>query len=356
MKITKISGFGNYGQIIENADFDHMSDEEWFEIGRSHLKKLITIFKNPKITKDQWYERITQLGPLKANLRAHFKKKYGKDINALDASTWAGIDDEDRYYIESKKYMLEKTEGGKYLTRVYGAKDKDGNLQGVFSSGDVHWHSNESGILTFTPEVSLLGGEYMEGSATGFVQTVDYYESLSESFRSELDEMIIVHRYKLGSMNEEEYQNPKFRTHVKLGFCPEDGSEVPLVITSPGGIRGLHYSVNTVYQIKGMSLEDSEKIFKILEEGIFKKEYVYDHYYQNNNDFLMFDNSVTLHRRLGGSEKRKAYRLQYDPGNLLKEAWLPYHQKEFIDAYIDRSIELQNLLQLKDFKLPKKLI
>lgn len=355
MKIKKISGFGNYGQIIEDADFDNMTNDEWFEIGRLHLKNLVTIFKNPKITKDQWYERITQFGPLKANLRAHFKRKYGRDINALDPSTWEGIDDEDRYYIESKKYMLEKTEGGKYLTRVYGAKDENGNLKGVFSSGDVYWHSNESGVLTFTPEVSLIGGEFMIGSATGFVQTADYYESLSESFRSELDDMVIIHRYKLGSMNDEEHWNPKFRTHVKLGFCPVDGSEVPLVITSPGGVKGLHYSVNTVYQIKGMTLEDSQKVFKILEDGIFTNDYVYDHRYENDSDFLMFDNSVTLHRRLGGSEKRKAFRVQYEPSNLIENPWNPYHQKEFADAYVDRSEELQNLLKLKDFKIPKKL-
>jgi len=354
MKISKLPGFGNYGQIIENADFNNMSEEEWFDIGKLHLKNLVTVFKNPIITKDQWYDRVTQFGPLKANMRAYFKKKYGKNLDALDSSTWEGVDEEDRYYIESKKHMLEATEGGKYLTRVYGQKDAQGNLLGVFSSGDVNWHSNESGTLTFAPEVSLLGSEDMLGSATGFIQTADYYESLTEGFRSELNEMILIHRYKLGFMNEEEIWNPKFRTHIKLGFCPEEGAEVPMVITSPGGIKGLHYSVNTAYQIKGATKKESDRIFQQIEKELFVDKYIYDHYYTNNGDFLLFDNSITLHRRIGGSSGRKAYRVQYDPSNLLDTPWYPYSQKEYLDAYIDRTYELIEILNLKDFKLPKR--
>lgn len=354
MKISKLSGFGNYGIFVDDLDFDHVTEEEWLELGKMHLKNLVTIIRNPKGTTDQWYDNILKFGPLKANMRAYFKKKYGRNLDALDPSTWEGIDEEDRYYIESKKFMLEQTEGGKYLTRVYGGSDDQGNLQGLFSSGEVHWHSNESGTLTFSPEVSLKGGEHMVGSATGFVQTADYYESLSESFRSELDEMIIIHRYKLGFINEEEIWNPKFRTHVKLGFCPEDGSEVPLILTSPGGTKGLHYCVNTAYQIKGMTLEESEKVFKKIENEVFVDKYIHDHYYQNDNDILLFDNSITLHRRLGGDRKRKAYRVQYDPSKLLDDAWYPYHQPEYLDAYIDRTQELVKLLDLKGFKCPVK--
>lgn len=45
MKITKIPGFGNYGQYIDNVDFTTLTDEEWLEIGRLHLKNLLTIFR-----------------------------------------------------------------------------------------------------------------------------------------------------------------------------------------------------------------------------------------------------------------------------------------------------------------------
>ena len=43
MKISKIPGFGNYGQIVDGADFDHITDEEWIDIGKKHLKNFVTV-------------------------------------------------------------------------------------------------------------------------------------------------------------------------------------------------------------------------------------------------------------------------------------------------------------------------
>jgi len=352
MKISKIPGFGNYGQIVDGADFDHITDEEWIDIGKKHLKNFVTVFRNPKITLDQWHSRFPKFGPLKANMRAYFMKKYGRNPDALKPETWQDLDLEDQLYFKSKQHMLEKTEGGNFLFRIYGAKDSEGNLLGAFSTGDVGWHSNESGTLTFAPEVTLIGGEHMIGSATGFVQTADYYESLSESFRSELDEMVIIHKYLEGKINDAEMDDMAFRTHVKLGFCPVEGNEVPLVITSPGGIKGLHYTVNSADSIKGMSKQESERVFAEIDKGLFTDHYIWDHHYQHNNDFLMFDNSITLHRRLKGDHTRKAYHMQYDPSNLLDAPWMPYHQKQYSDQYSREIHELIEILGITNFKLP----
>lgn len=353
MKITPMNGFGSYGQFIDDADFDNITDEEWMDIGRRHLKCLLTIFRNPKMTPDQWNDNIYKFGPGKSGSRMIHQKKYGRVPDALDPSTWEGLDADDLMSMQTKKYMIEETEGGNVLSRVTGERTEDGHLMGAFDEGDLGWHHNESGLIHFTPEVTLKGNNDMIGSATGFLQTVDYYESVSESFRSELDEMVLLHKYKPGAINEAEVNHDGMRYQMHMGFCPEDDAEVPAVCVSPGGARGLHWGVNTAYKIKGMSQSESDKLFDTINKELFVDEYIYDHHYKHDSDMLMFDNSVCLHRRLGGIPKRKAYRIQYEPSNLMDEPYYPFaHMPEYNRAYIEKTNELADLLQLKNFKRP----
>jgi alpha-ketoglutarate-dependent taurine dioxygenase len=356
MKISKINGLGSFGHYVDDVDFNTITDEEWIEIGKLHLQGLVTVIRNTNITKDQYYNRMQQFGPMKGarNSRAHFIAKYGPKFDAFKPELFdeLGVTREDRIYLNTKKHFIEKTEGGNHLTRITGLRDDQGNMLGVFSDGEVYWHSNESSELTFAPGVGLLGSEYMVGSSTGFVQTVDYYQSLSESLRSELDEMVLIHQYIPGRLNEREKIDEQLRINVKFGFCAEDGAEVPLVITSPGGIKGLHYTVNTAVGIKGMSQADSDKLFKEIDKHLFTEQYVFDHWYQQDNDLVLFDNSITLHRRLPGDPNRLAYRIQYDFSDLLDSPWYPYHQPEYAEKYKTQTHELINTLGIKNFKLP----
>jgi alpha-N-acetylglucosamine transferase len=93
---------------------------------------------------------------------------------------------------------------------------------------------------------------------------------------------------------------------------------------SPGGHTGLHYSYTTVAGIKGMSDADAKKVFKELDRGIFQEKYTYDHWYQTDNDLLLFDNSITAHRRLGPIIGRSALRSVFDYTNLQNNFYQPY--------------------------------
>lgn len=355
MKITKVPGFGNYGQYIDGVDFSTLTDEEWMEIGRSHLKNLVTVIRNPVgLTRDEYVERIAKFGPNKGSVRATIAKKYGRLVDVFDEKTLVGVSEEDIKFLDSRKYMLERTEKGNILSRIYGAKDSEGHMLGSFDSGDLGWHSNESSQLTFAPEVSLMGSENMLNSATGFIQTADYYESVSNSFRSELDDMVIVHTYKEGAISPAETYTPEFRRQIQMNFCPVEDAETPMVLTSPGGIRGLHYTINSAHRIKDLSKEESDKIFKKIDQELFAEKYKFYHHYQHNNDLVLFDNSVTLHCRLKGEVNRKAYRIQYEPCNLLDSPWYPYDDPKFLNEYIDKTHELVNILGIDNFKLPIK--
>jgi alpha-ketoglutarate-dependent taurine dioxygenase len=230
-----------------------------------------------------------------------------------------------------------------YILRVSGKKDNDGRPLGMFAEGELLWHSNESGNISFAPGVSLLGAENMINSSTGFATTVDWYESQSEAFRSELDEMIIVHKFTPGRIHPG--LNAQQDHVMYRNMCPEDGVEIPLVRQSPGGLKGIHYSQNTISHVKGMTQSESENIFKLIEQGIFNDDNVYDHWYKSNSDLCIFDNSITQHRRLGDTTNRLAYRMQFNYDYLLDNEYNPYYQETYRSQFRTHKEEVNRLLR-----------
>jgi len=354
MKISKIPGLGSYGIYIDNVDFTTITDEEWTYIGKLHLQNFVTIIRDCKLTWDKQIEFCMKFGDTRYGVRYLLLKKYPdknwKEIVKAALSNDTSIDEIDRSRLHSIARMQELTPDGRHVMRVTGKRDAQGNALGMFAEGELLWHSNESGTLTFTPGVALLGAENMIGSSTGFITTPDYYESVSNSFRSELNEMILIHRFTPGRIN------PGLRIEqdevMHANMCPEDDIEIPIVMRSPGGIVGLHYSTNTIHSIKGLSVTESNKIFEHINKELFVDKYIYDHWYQSNNDLCLFDNSITLHRRMGDVKDRLCYRIQHDYSNLQDDFWQPYLHEETQNKYIDEIKYYVDLAGIKDFKLP----
>ena len=349
MKISKIPGLGNYGIFIDDLDIANLSSEEWMEIGKLHLKNLVTIIRNVNIPWQDLSPRCLEWGNSRYNIRYNILKKYpDKTYTQCVKLSLQGsneIEEIDRKRLVTLAGMQETDPvTKKSIMRITGAKDEQGNPKGMFAEGELLWHSNESGTISFTPGVALLGAKNVVGSATGFLTTADYYENVSESFRSELDEMILVHRFTPGKINPGLRMDQDEIMHANM--CPEDDTEIPLVIQSPGGIKGLHYSVNTVYSIKGLSDKESKKIFEHIDKDLFVDEYIYDHWYKNDNDLLFFDNSITLHRRLGDIKDRLCYRIQQDYTKIQEGYWQPYFQEPYASIYNKVTKDYADVLEL----------
>lgn len=356
MKTSKIPGLGRFGIFIDDVDFAHLTDDEWMEIGRLHLDSLVTIIRNTNLDLVQYRNWMRKWGTSRDLSEYRLTKKYGTFMSKLypildDPDN--GLDPEDIAYLKNIRNMAEKHEGRNVpseVLRVSGRRDENGNPLGMFAEGELLWHSNESGNLCFTPAVSLLAFKNVIGSSTGFTTTVDWYESQTESFRSELNDMIIVHKFTPGRINpglREEQDKVMYRN-----MCPVDGTEIPLVRRSPGGHIGIHYSQNTIDRIKGMTKEESQKIFDLIEAGIFNKTHVYDHWYQNNGDLCLFDNSITQHRRLGDIKDRLCYRIQYDYETILDSPYQPYLQESFASQYVKEITEVVTVMQKSRYPLP----
>lgn len=356
MKVSKIPGLGRFGVFIDDVDFSTITDEEWMEIGKIHLNSLVTIIRNTKLDKLEYMRRMHQWGTARNTISYSMNKKYHSSFLELAdrvANQDKTVEEKDAQWVKGILNVMEFSSAGRPmpLMKVTGKRDADGNPLGMFAEGELLWHSNESGTLTYTPGVSLLGHEGMIGSATGFVTTADWYELQSESFRSELDQMVLLHRFTEGKIN------PGLRREQDLimekNMCPVNDTRIPLVIQSPAGIKGLHYSVNTIDRIEGMSKAESDKLLARIDKELFTDERVYDHWYTHNDDLCLFDNSITLHRRLGGIADRLAYRIQYDYTNLQDGPWVPYFQDEFAIPYKKQIKQIVSTLDITDFKLPK---
>jgi hypothetical protein len=349
MKISKIPGLGRFGIFIDDLDFNNLTEEEWLEIGKLHLNSLVTIIRNVNISPRDYEIRMSKWGHSSSTAADRLNKKYnGTTIDELltkNEINGIPVSNDDKKYVSTLSNIraVEETGNpGTGMIKVTGKKTASGEPLGMFAEGELLWHSNESGNLLFAPAVSLLGQHGVVGSATGFLTTTDWYEEQSESFRSELDEMVIVHKFTPGRIN------PGLRVEqddiMYRNMCPEP-IELPLVIQSPIGIKGLHYSVNTINTVKGMSDTDSLAMFEQINKTLFVDKYIYDHWYQQDNDLCLFDNSITLHRRLGGITDRMCYRIQYDYGKIAKNNQ-PYLQEPYNLEYNSIRNDVNTILNI----------
>ena len=355
IRITDIPNLEGYGVFVDDIDFRTLTRDQWIDLGKLHMEKLVMIIRNTGLNQASFRQVMKKWGKDRLNFSATLFAKYPSaqgDIKRLIMSP--ELTTEDRNHIREYFRVGGGAIGGKSHTgmiRVSGRK-VNGKPIGMFAEGELLWHSNESGDLAFTPAVALLGVESMTNSATGFMVTTPYYNSVSDSFRSELDEMVLIHNFIPGKINPG-LNDPQDNLMYK-NMCPDADTEIPLVIQSPAGVKGLHYSFNTVTGIKGMSNQEAKKVLEEIRKGL--DPYTYDYWWENDDDLLIFDNSIVQHRRLGDTTDRMCLRYQFDYTYLqyksTKQAYIPYLQEPYIQRYKDRMTLIAKMLEHEGKSLP----
>ena len=309
MKITPIPELKGYGVFVDGLDIKQLTRDQWMSLGKLQMEQLVMVIRNTGININHFHKVMKMWGKCRQNYAA--KEEHSSEI----AKEYARI-------------------GGHAKT---GHIVRVAENNGLFGSGELLWHSNESGDIAFTPGVALLGDHGMKKSATGFMVSSPYYYSLPESFRSELDELILIHNFQEGKINANDENNVVYKN-----MCPDPETEIPLVIQSPAGIKGLHFPYNTTTRIKDFSQEDSIRILNELRWGL--SSYTYDYWWENDDDLVIFDNSIVQHRRLGDTTDRLCYRYQFDYTYLQYKVtgkpYMPYLQEPYISRYKEKMADI----------------
>ena len=352
IRITNIPNLEGYGVFVDNIDFRNLTRNEWMDLGKLSMQKLVMIIRSTGLDSRSFHQVIKKWGKDRQNYAATLFAKYpwaNGQVDQIIAST--EVSEEEKKIIREFQRVGGCNRKTGNTLRVSGKK-VNGQRIGMFADGELLWHSNESGDIAFTPAVALLGAENMTNSATGFMVTTPYYYSVSDSFRSELDEMILIHNFMPGKINpglNEPQDNLMYKN-----MCPDPDTEIPLVIQSPAGVKGLHYSFNTVTGIKGMSNQEAKKVLAEVRKGL--DPYTYDYWWENDDDLLIFDNSIVQHRRLGDTTNRLCHRYQFDYTYLqykvTKKQYVPYFQEPYKSRYTDKMNIIGEMLKHEGGSLP----
>jgi hypothetical protein len=351
-RITNIPNLEGYGVFVDDIDFRNLTRTEWMDLGKLSMQKLVMIIRSTGLDSRSFHQVIKKWGKDRQNYAATLFARYpwaNGQIDHIIAST--EVPDEEKDIIREFQRVGGCNQKTGNTLRVSGKK-VNGQRIGMFADGELLWHSNESGDIAFTPAVALLGAENMTNSATGFMVTTPYYYSVSDSFRSELDEMILIHNFMPGRINPG-LNDPQDNLMYK-NMCPDPDTEIPLVIESPAGIKGLHYSFNTVTGIKGMSNLEAKKVLAEIRKGL--DPYTYDYWWENDDDLLIFDNSIVQHRRLGDTTNRLCHRYQFDYTYLqykvTKQNYIPYSQEPYRSRYVDKMNMIGDMLKHEGKSFP----
>ena len=283
MKVTKLPGFGSYGALVEDFEWDQ--PEAYRELRDINLKSLLTIVKGngadnfPNVVKHCPHNLISRR-PYRLVL------KYGT-MNFKPLMS----EDESIAFKHATNMSLGSHAPGWH--RVTGQRNDDDEPMGLFGETVLNWHSNEMMSNEFQPLVTLYGVQNMSASATSFVQTADWYENQTESFKSELNELVAV------CVRNVELITPGVRKEdlaLATNLRP-DIMRMPLVFDSPGKIRGLHYNLYMT-KFEGMSQEDSDKILNKIKSEVFESANEFPWWWSNDHEWLLFDNTICMHRRI----------------------------------------------------------
>lgn len=211
------------------------------------------------------------------------------------------LDDLEQVEFSQRFGTLEKTSfgtaaGSEFIYKLSNIDDKgkilkEGSTKRNFLLVNGRWHTDSSFRKTPAMASILSGREVPEGEPgdTGFASMRVGYETLPESRRKELAQMVAYHHYA--------YSVGLFgRTGVtdqELAALPPVSH--PLVRIHPGTGKPSLYVSGHIERIEGMPTEAGRRLAEELLEWCTRSGYVYRHVWQQH-DLVVWDNRCALHR------------------------------------------------------------
>ena len=131
MRLNNIPNLEGYGVFIDDLDFSNMSRDKWMSLGRLQMEKLVMIIRKTGLNVNHFHHVMKMWGKCRQNYAA-------REVEPEVKEEYARI-------------------GGHAKTgHIVRVAEKNG----LFGSGDLLWHSNESGDIAFTTVGHSSGDTY----------------------------------------------------------------------------------------------------------------------------------------------------------------------------------------------------
>lgn len=276
MKLTELNN------AYEISDIDLYNNDECIELGKIISDKCV-VFIDQEIDEKRLYEIQTLWGqPSRALLHQYVGEKR------LGGSHW-------RELLLNLGYISKAVDDFKEgMSRVSYAKNKKGKPTGIFTNGELDWHSDQQSHHDSQRVIGLMSLFGSENSQTTFLCTSKAYESLNHEDKTMVEEMISVWNWDGGSMAEDLI--PSQMEIVKYHMVPYPNMECPLVDKTASGRKGLKFPSHSFDHFKGMTREESLKFKDYLWTKLNKPEYIYTQNWKDKQIVFM-DQNITLHAR-----------------------------------------------------------
>ena len=269
---------------LEVYDIDLNSNDEIIELGKLVADQCIVVVNQP-VTTERLYAIMSQWGD---DSRAMI---HNYVVNrTLSGRHWRDI-------------MLQLGYMNRGLGRLAGAvsrvsyqKDEKGNPEGIFPQGELDWHADQISRDDAQRIIGLHSISGTKNSQTQFLCTYDAYESLSSSMQSMIKELVAKHKWRTGTDGFCPGMDEIQLRALRYNSLPLDGMETKLyaeTVTGRPGIKLPHHSFDGFV---GMSMDESLKIIKEIEQAIYKDKYVYTQDWEDGQVVFM-DQQITLHKR-----------------------------------------------------------
>lgn len=273
----------NYGASVglEAYDIDWNNQEEILELGRLAASQCVLVV-NEHISTEQLYRTMINWGDVSHPIITDYVSR-----KLLTGSHWRELTLNLRY-ITSEVPELKSVALVSYLK-----KEKD-RPRGLFSNGELDWHSDQCAIDDGQRVIGLQSISDTANSQTQFLCTHDAYEALSSDMRSTIKELVCRHRWYEGLMAPG--LNRAQSMMLRYNMVPIDGLETKLYSETASGLSGMKIPSHTFDGFVGMTREESFKLLDELKRLVYQDRYIHTQNWQDGQIVFM-DQEITLHKR-----------------------------------------------------------
>ena len=240
---------GNFGNVVCDIDIPTIDDRQLRDLLRSLYANRFLVLKTSGLTKAEY---------------RHFARRIGDPIPLSRDPAFPEI------------AHISNLETSTAKTRL----------------GAAHWHTDQSFRNTVSSVTMLYSAQSpTSGGETKFCDMAAAYDALSESTKTEIEDLIVEHRHGISVSAPKDDHKPL----PPPGWDPNYTAFHPLARRHPEtGQKTLYAVTGTAQGIQGMPQADANALLKSLTAHVLQTQFTTSYRHQVH-DIVMWDNPTVMH-------------------------------------------------------------